>query len=70
MQRPPAGGGLCCFFKDAKMTTDAIQLEIIAMERRRKLYSMIGILLMVTGASRFLKKLPTPRWNGSGMNLS
>ena len=29
------------------MTTDAIQLEIIAMERRRKLYSMIGILLMV-----------------------
>jgi len=29
------------------MTTDAIQLEIITMERRRKLYSMIGILLMV-----------------------
>ena len=29
------------------MTTDAIQFEIIAMERRRKLYSMIGILLMV-----------------------
>jgi phosphonate transport system permease protein len=29
------------------MTTDAIQLEIIAMERRRKLYSMIGILMMV-----------------------
>jgi phosphonate transport system permease protein len=29
------------------MTTDAIQLEIIAMEKRRKLYSMIGILLII-----------------------
>ena len=29
------------------MTTDAIQLEIIAMEKRRKLYSTMGILLMV-----------------------
>jgi len=29
------------------MTTDAIQLEIVAMERRRKLYSTMGILLMV-----------------------
>jgi hypothetical protein len=28
------------------MTTDAIQLEIIAMEKRRKLYSTLGILLM------------------------
>ncbi|MGD8702259.1 MAG: phosphonate ABC transporter, permease protein PhnE [Desulfosarcina sp.] len=28
------------------MTTDAIQLEIIAMEKRRMLYSTLGILLM------------------------
>ncbi|MDJ0722229.1 MAG: phosphonate ABC transporter, permease protein PhnE [Desulfobacterales bacterium] len=29
------------------MTADTIQLEIIAMEKRRKLYSTIGILLMI-----------------------
>ena len=29
------------------MTIDAIQLEIIAMEKRRALYSTIGILLMI-----------------------
>ena len=29
------------------MSADAIQLEIIAMERRRKLYSTMGILLMI-----------------------